>query len=638
MQNKGSFTLIGVLLALVLFLALNLVTNATLRSARLDLTEDRIYTLDEGSKAIARELDEPIHLYFYFSRSLAQQYPELIEYADRIEGVLREYERASDDNIRLSVIEPEPFSEEEDRAVEQGIQGLPLEKGDVLYFGLVGTSSTDARETIPFFALDEAKQRTLEYDLSKLIWSLSHPNKKRVGILTALSIEGGGGNPMMGQQGEPRWGMLDQLEDFFEVEVLPPGTTDFSEQDVLVLAHPRDLSPETLYAIDQWALAGKPVVAFVDPHCDVDPGASDDPTNPMSQFTAKKSSDLEPLFTAWGIDLVDNKVVCDRKLAVRQGVRSRDGRSQTELPVVFFLQLDKEDVNQEDPITRLVSNLLMVTPGSLRARPDATTTFTPLLSTSEESQEVDSTQFQFMPEPQQLLANLVPGYEKLTLGARVTGNVKSAYPDGKPGTPPPAEGEAPAETGLKESTSPLNVVVFTDADMLNDRLWLRQLGRIGQQVLVQPISENMDLLRNAIESVSGGQQLMSIRMRGQTSRPFTRVQELQRASDQRFLARQQELERKLQDAERRLSELQKAKTAGSEELVTAEQRKEEESVREEFVQTRRDLRDVRHQLHKDIENLGLTILLVNTALMPAIVCLVALGLAAWRLNRRSSQA
>jgi ABC-type uncharacterized transport system involved in gliding motility auxiliary subunit len=639
-MNTKNATLIGGGLALVLFFAVNLVANASLRSMRLDLTEDKVYTLEDGSKSIAKKLDEPINLYFYFSRRVAGEYPQVTDYADRILGVLREYERSSDGNIRLQVSDPEPFSEEEDQAVAQGVQGAPLPNGDVLYFGLVGTSSTDARESIPFFALDEAKQRTLEYDLSKLIWTLAHPEKKKVGILSALALEGGGGNPMLGQQGGERWGILDQLGDFFEVEVLPSTVEKFEDIDILVLVHPRDLGEDQQYLIDQWALEGKPVVVFVDPQCDADPGAADDPTNPMARFTAKKNSDLERLFGAWGFELAKNKIVCDKDLGIRQPARSRDGRSQIEVPYVHFLQLGADDLSREDPVTRLLGNVLIATAGSLRKKADGTTTFTPVLQTSENSQEVDAGQFQFMPDPQQLLASLVPGYERLTLGARVTGTVKTAFPDGKPGsTPPPApaEGETPPAdpaAGLKESAKPLNLLVFSDADLLYDRMWMRELGRLGGQMLVTQISENVDLLKNAIESVSGGEELMGIRMRGMTSRPFERVQEIRREADQRYLQRQQELERKLQDAERRLTDLQKAKTEGSEELVTSEQRKEEEKVREELVQTRKDLRAVKHQLTKDIERLGTQLKWLNIGLMPALVCAAALALGSWRGKQR----
>ena len=640
-MNTRNLTLIGGGLALVLFFAVNIAANASLRAVRLDLTEDKVFTLEEGSKSIAKELDEPLNLYFYFSRRVAGDYPQVTDYADRILGVLREYERSSGGNIRLSVIDPEPFSEEEDQAVAQGVQGAPLPNGDVLYFGLVGTSATDARESIPFFALDEAKQRTLEYDLSKLVWTLAHPHKKKVGILSALALEGGGGNPMLGQQGGERWGLLDELGDFFEVEVLPTTTEKLEDIDVLVVIHPRDFPASTLYLVDQWALEGKPLVVFVDPQCDADPGASDDPSNPMARFTAKKNSDLEALFSAWGFELAKNKIACDKELGIRQPARSRDGRSQVEVPYVFFLQLGEEDLSREDPVTRLLGNVLLATAGSLRKKAEATTTFTPILQTTEQSQEVDAGQFQFMPDPQQLFASLVPGYERLTLGARVSGTVKTAFPDGKPGSdppPPPADGsEAPSDpgAGLKESQQPLNLLVFSDADLLNDRMWKRELGRLGNQVLMTQISENVDLLKNGIESVSGGQALMSIRMRGKTSRPFERVQEIRRESDQRFLQRQQELERNLQDAERRLGELQKAKAEGSEELVTAEQRKEEEKVRAELVQTRKDLRAVKHQLTKDIERLGTQLKWLNIGLMPALVCAAAMALGSWRGKQRN---
>ena len=641
-MNKRNLTWAGAGLALVLFFAINIAANITLRPLRLDLTEDKVFTLDDGSKDIARGLEEPINLYYYLTRSVARNHPDLLEYADRVLGILREYERASGGNLLLTVVDPEPFSEEEDLAVERGVQGVTLPSGDVLYFGLVGTNATDDNQAIPFFALDPDTQRTLEYDLSKLVWTLAHPDKKRVGIFTALPLEGSGGNPMFGQQGEPAWRILEELRAFFEVEVLSTTDADLAKIDVLLVIHPRGFADATLYQIDQWALAGKPLIVFVDPQCDVDPGASDDPTNPMSRFTAKKDSDLEKLFKAWGFELAKNQVACDRKLGVRQTVRARDGRSQSELPVVFLLQLGENEASRGDPITRLLGKvgLLTVTPGSLRKLAEGTTTFTPILETSEESQELDSAQFQFMPEPQQLLASFVPDYKRLTLGARVTGNVQTAFPEGKPGAteaPMPEEaGDGQTDeknAGLKESAQPLNLIVFSDADLLHDRWWMREI-RIGSSVLRQPISENVDLLKNSIESGSGGQELLGIRTRGKTSRPFERVQEIQRDADQRSVARQAKLERELQDAERRLKELQKAKSEGSEELVTDEQRKEEAKVREEFVQTRRDLREVRHQLHRDIERLGATLKWLNVGLVPVLVCATALLLGGWRATQR----
>lgn len=633
-MNRRTSSLMGVALALVLFFAVNIVANASLRSARMDLTEDKVYTLDEGSKAVAKGIAEPINLYFYFSRKAARDYPQIGEYADRVLGMLQEYERASDGMIRLSVIDPEPFSEAEEQAVERGLQGAQPEMGkDPIYFGLAGTNATDERESIPFFALDEAKQRTLEYDLSKLIWTLAHPDKAKVGILTALDLEGGGGNPMMGMQGAPRWKVLDQLEQFFDLEVLSKTDGEWPDDlDALVVAQPRGFGPETLYKIDQWALAGKPLVVFVDPQCDVDPGEAD-PTNPMSRFTATKSSEMPRLFQAWGFEMAPGKVAGDRARGIRLPVedRKRPGRS-VEIPVVFLLQLTDEDLSRDDPVTRLLDNVLIASPGVLRPLPEAGTTFTPLVQTSEESMELDASQFQFQPDAQAMLEKFVPGYAHLTLGARVTGNVQTAFPEGQPGAEPGTDGETPPEH-LTQSTAPLNLIVFADADVLHERLWMREL-RFGPQTLAVFTSQNVDLVKNAIESVCGGEELMSIRSRSRTSRPFERVQEMQRDADQRFLEEQSGFENKLRAAEQRLRELESAQGEGSE-LVSSAQREERENLRLEIVQTKKNLRDVQHKLRQDVERLGTSLKWLNIALMPLLVSAAAVALGAWNVRQRS---
>jgi ABC-type uncharacterized transport system involved in gliding motility auxiliary subunit len=637
-MSKTKLGLAGIGLALVLFFALNIAANATLRGIRMDLTEDRLFTLDEGSKAVARAIDEPIQLNYYFSRKVASDVPPVVSYADRVLGMLEEFERESDGKIRLSVIDPEPFSEEEEQAVAQGVQGMQIEAGgDPLYFGLVGTSSMDARETIPFFALEEGKQRTLEFDLAKLIWTLAHPDKRKVGILSALSLEGGGGMPMMGQQPEPRWKLLDH----FEVEVVPPTSDELPDDlDALMVVQPRGFQDSTLYLIDQWALSGKPLLVFVDPQCEVDPGESD-PSNPMSRYMAERGSNLDKLFKAWGIEMVSGKVVGDRANGLRLPVQVRGTNREIEMPVVYYMKLGPENVDKDDPISRLLENVLIASPGALRKLSDGTTTFKPLLQTSEESMLIDATKLQF-PDPQEILASFVPGYEKLALVARVTGDVKTAFPEGKPRAPEDGNPDAPADDaasapGLTASAQPLNAVVFSDADLLHDRMWLREL-RIGNQVLGSVFtSHNLELVRNSIESVTGGQELMQIHTRGRTSRPFERVQEIQRDADQRYLAEQQEFERKLKDANQRLNELQSARGEGSEELVTAEQRKEEDQLRLEIVSTKRNLRDVEHERRKDIERLGTHIDLLNIGLMPLLVSAAAIALGAWKARQRTKQ-
>ena len=681
-MDKRTVTIVGCLLGLVLFFALNILANASLRSWRFDLTEDKLFTLSEGSKNIARETEEPIHLYFYFSKDLAREYPQIRDYAGRVEGMLEEFARASGGNIELEKINPEPFSEEEDKAVSEGVQGLTLPNGNSLYFGLVGTNATDDREVIGTFFdpySPEEKERFLEYDLSKLVWTLAHPDKKKIGVLSSLPIEGGGSPQMqmMGQQPQPRWKILDQLEDFFELEMLDAGVTEIpAELDVLMLIHPRDLAASTLYAIDQYALAGKPLLVFVDPHCEFDQSGQD-PTNPMSRFGATRGSSLDPLFQTWGIELVKNRIAADSKKGLRFPIRGKNG--PIEIPIVFLLGLDKESVDAEDPVTSQIDNLTLAYPGILRKLPAGTTDFHPLLQTSEESQDLDVGEIQFMPDPEKLLAGFVPGYQRLAVAARVTGNVQTAYPDGKPPAPagamegetlegfgdPAAPGgngadagqEAPApepqteaspsaatpdlaqEDGahLAASTAPLNLIVVADADMLGDRYWISERPLMGQLMVRQIISDNAEFAVNAIENLAGGSELASLRARGKFSRPFERVLAIKRDAEQRYLAEEQELERKLQDAETRLRELERARGEGTEELVTAEQRREREQAVAEMVETRKDLREVKHKLQKDIERLGTSLKWLNIGLMPLLVSAAAIGLGAWRIRRRGTK-
>ncbi len=661
-MDKRTLTIAGCALALILFFAVNILARASLRSMRMDLTEDELFTLSDGSRQIAEEIEEPIHLYLYFSRKLARNYPVVRDYAERVIGFLEEFVRASDGKLRLQVIDPEPFSEEEDKAVEQGIQGAPIESGDSLYFGLVGTNATDNREVIPFFPLEQEKQRFLEYDLTKLIWTLAHPDKKKVGILSALALEGGGGNPMLGQPQQERWRLLEQLGDFFDTRVLEPAAEDLPDDlDVLVVIHPRGFGERTLYQIDQWALAGKPLLVFVDPHCEVDPGESD-PSNPASRFGAERGSNLETLFKAWGLELVKNKVACDQVKGARMAVPNRERTRRMEMQVVYVLGLDKENVNAEDPVTSLLDRVLLSTSGALQKLADGTTQFTPLLQTSEESQKVDSEQFQWMPDAQGLLASFVPGFEKLTVAARVTGEVQSAFPGGPPGKPkddepkdPPEDGSGSTEEGegeteegedpgaaaqdqgLSASSAPLNLIVVADVDMLHERWWMQDLGSIGGQPIVALISSNLDLLKNGIENLMGGDELISIRARGQYSRPFELVLAIRRDAEQRYLAEEQELEGKLRAAEQRLTELQRAKGQGTEELVTTEQRKEIEQAIAEKVQTRKDLRAVKNRLRRDIERLGTRLKWINIGVMPVLVSAAAIALGAWRIQRRGTK-
>ena len=637
-MTKTLTTTVAAILALVIFLGVNVLANTSLRSVRADMTEDGLYTLADGSRAIARELGEEVTLYFYFSKSVGRDLPQIAEYAQRVRNLLKEYERAAQGKITLIEINPEPFSEEEDQAVAEGIAGLRIQSGsDKLYFGLAGTNETDDREVIPFFEPSPQKERFLEYDLSKLIWTLANPEKSRLGLVSAIQLEGAPPqqqNPFQQQPPAEPWYLVGELRNFFDVQILDAATAEIPDDlDLLCVIHPRGFSDEMMYAIDQWALQGKPLMMFVDPHCEVDPGEVPPGTNPQfAQFQAERGSDAKRLLTAWGVELANQKFVGDRNRLLHQPVE------QVNTPIVYLMSMTEEDFQQEDPVMSTLKSMIFSAAGSLRPTAEATTRFQPLIQTTEDSAELDIGRIKF-PNYMELFTSFVPGYEKLTLAARITGDVESAFPGGAPGSDAAAgEDETDAEDTspgghLSASSAPLNVIVVSDADLLHERLWIRLMRIPGlNQTLGQPLSNNADFLISSLENLIGGSQLSSIRARGEHSRPFDKVEEIRKEAEQRYLAEEQELDRRLRDIQRRLDELEGERGEGNGELVTAAQRDEIAKAREEQLDTRKQLRDVQFNLNKDVEALGTKLKLANMFAVPVV--LFGLGIVFTRRGKR----
>lgn len=639
-MQKRNFTVYGVLLAGVVFLAVNLIATKGLRSWRVDLTEEKLYTLSEGSLEIASHIDEPIHLYLYVSEDVAKQIPDVSSYVKRVRELLEEFALRSDGTVELEVIDTEPFSEAEDRAQSEGLRAVPVSSGDVLYFGLVGTNATDDRELIPFFKFNDPEaERFLEYDVSKLVYTLAHPEKRVVGLISALALEGSRGNPMMGAEGSPPWQVLAQMQDLYDVRVLGTEVESIPDEvDVLALIHPKDLGEGTLYAIDQFALAGGKIVAFVDPHCQLDPAGGD----PMrgGDPSASKASNPERLFRAWGFELVPNKIVGDREHAVQGNVGSEGRPELVSLLPVFELGHDSFD--GEDAVTSLLESVKFYIPGVLQPLPDAKTTFTTLARTSEDSMQIDVGAVQFYPDWKTLAERFVPEKKALAVAARIAGEVDSAFPDGKPAAAEPdpevgelAAPEAPAPH-LAHSTAPLNLVVVADVDLLYDALWLEE-QRLGPYSLGWiKTADNGDLLMNAVENLAGGDALISIRAQGRYSRPFTRVEEIRKDAEQRFLSEQQDLERKLQDLERTLADMQKQQGTDTEFIWSPEQEKALIEAKNERIATRKRLREVQHGLLKDVERLGTELKVANILLVPLLVATLAIALGVYRVRRRTT--
>lgn len=631
----------GLVLALVAFLAVNIIGNQTLTSMRLDVTENRLFTLSQGTRNILDSLKEPINLRYYFSNKLLAGYPELQTYGVRVRDLLEEYASRSDGRIKLTVIDPEPFSEAEDQAVAFGIRQLPVsEVGDMAYFGLVGTNSVDQEIAIPFF--DPSQEQALEYDLTKLVYNLAHPKKRVVGVVSGLPIFG---QPdPYGRPAQP-WTMVPVLREAFDVRELRADLINIDKDiDTLVVIHPENLSEETQYAIDQFVLKGGKAMVFVDPSAEND-STVPDPANPT--VLPEHKSDLPKLLQAWGLKLLEGKVAADADAAIR--VSYTGNRGPQEIEYLPWLHLEEKNLNREDFITSQLKLVNVGSGGVLQRLEGATTTITPLIETGANSGLLDAEAVMIVRDPRGLLESFKPEGKPLMLAARVTGKVKSAFPGGKVAKsgPNPAGDSANGEKAEKdtivkpnhveESAQPVNVIVVADTDMLADSFWIRMQQSMGVRVPV-PFADNGNFMVNAIDNLGGNSDLISLRSRGSSSRPFTVVEQIQKDAEAQFRSKERALQEKLQETEKKIAELQQQKDQSAGTLMSPQQKAEVEKFKAEMLNTRKQLRDVQHDLRKNIEGLGTKLRIVNIGLVPALLGVFAIVFALMRRARRARPA
>jgi ABC-type uncharacterized transport system involved in gliding motility auxiliary subunit len=622
-STLGGATLLAVAL---LFIGLTVLFNYTLRGWRADLTQNHLYTIAPGTERILKSIHEPVNLYFFFSEKTAGQLPQIKTYGVRVREFLEELAARSNGKLRLHVIDPQPFSEDEDRASELGVRGAPVgAAGTQLYFGLAGTNSTDGHKAIEFF--DPNKEQFLEYDVVQLIYQLANPKKPVLAWLSTLPM-GPGFDQMSGQMREP-WVIYGQAEQLFDVRPLEATATRIDpDVNVLVLVHPKNLSPALQFAIDQYALKGGHILAFVDPLAEADPSGSD-PRNPMAAMGADKSSHLGELLSAWGVKFDATQLVADRGHALSVSMH------QNEPPVEHLgvLGLDKSSFATDDVITAGLSNVNVAMAGHLEPLKEAGVKFEPLLESSTDAALLPVERFRMLIDPATLRDGFKPTGVRYTLAARVTGNVHSAFPEGAPAGVTLAAGE----TALKTSTHPLSLVVIADTDMLADYLWVHSQDFFGQR-LTQAWASNGDLVLNALDNLAGSDDLISVRGRATFTRPFDRVEKLRHAADDRFRDKEQELEQQLQATEQKLTALESKGGGGQNAIVTPEEQQEIEHFGQEKLRIRKELRAVRAGLDEDIRRLGTEIKIVDIVVIPALFALLALAFGYWRRRIRSRAA
>ena len=616
----------GTLLALgLLFVGLTILFQHALRGWRLDLTQNHVYTTAPGTDRILSGIKEPINLYFFFSQKTAAQIPQLSAYGVRVREFLEELANRSNGKVNLHVIDPQPSSEEEDRASELGVRGAPVGNSGTLYLGLAGTNSVDGHESIEFF--DPGKEEFLEYDVVKLIYQLANPKKPVLAWLSGLPM-GASFDQQSGQMREA-WAAYSQAQQLFDVRPLEPTATKIDpDVNVLVLVHPKNLAPATQFAIDQYALRGGHIVAFVDPLAEAEQSGAD-PRNPMAAMTADKSSQLGSLLNAWGVKFNPSLVIGDRARAL--AVSTRQGAAPVQH--LGILGLDRSSMQPNDVITQGLSNVNVETAGYLEPVKGSGVRFEPLLQSSTEAAPIPVEKFAMLFDPATLLDGFKPTGLRYTLGARVSGNVKTAFPAG-----PPAGVTLPAgQTALKESSKPLHLVVYADTDMLSDFLWVHEQNFFGQH-LAQAFASNGDLLSNTLDNLSGSTDLISVRGRATFTRPFERVERLRHVADDRFHAEEQQLEQKLHETEEKLESLQSKRSDKSAIILTPEQEKELDRFQDEKVSIRKQLRQVRAGLDAEIKGLGNELKILNIVVVPFLFAVVVLLIAVGRRRQRTSSA
>lgn len=634
----------GLVVAAVLLLAVNIVAGQALRSTRIDLTEGNLFTLSQGTRRILSELDEPVTLRFYLSRSLATRLPGVNSYAARVEELLEAYQREADGMITLVRVDPEPFSEEEDRAIAYGLRGIPLdEEGATLYFGLVASGPTDQEDAIPFFSA--SREKFLEYDVTRLIHGVANPEQPTIGLLSSLPINGPDAMAMMQGARQAPWMVMEQVRQVFTVLPLERGIREVPEQvDVLMLVHPKDLPAPARYAIDQFVMRGGRALVFVDPHAETDPGTTPGMMG-MRMPGASRASNPKDLLASWGLEMPEGEVVGDLSRATRVRV-NQQGRLVT-IDYPMWMNLDETQLNDADIVTANLGTVTLASPGHLKPLDDSGLEVTPLLESTEEAALFAAEQVGNLADPQSLLRDYQPEGQRFVLAARVTGPAESAFADG----PPPAEEEGagddeaaqPQPAGdeeraphLARSEGDINVIVVADADLLADQFWVQVQDLLGSRIAI-PTAANGPMVVNALDNLTGSSALIEVRSRGGFVRPFTVVDRLRREAELEFRQKEQQLLTRLEETEQRLRELESRKQGQDAPVLSEEQARELIEFRQERLAIRKELREVRRQLRADIERLEAQVKFANVGLMPIVIAIggTLVGLARMRRRRRS---
>ncbi len=620
-MSTKKFTIIMSALAVIIFGGLNITSQNWLSGARLDMTENRLFTLSDAAEEVASSLAEPVELQFVYSRRLAADYPTIRAYGARVRELLAEISARSDGDVIVKEIDPEAFSDEEERLIDAGVQSTQTDSGDPLYLAIVGRNSVDDQIVIPYLAPE--REALLEYDLVKLISQLDDPTPARIGVLTSLtSLTGTGQSPR-------DYYVLRELARSFEIVQIEPDFVALPKNlDALMIVHPPKLSPRQQYLIEQGLLRiGRAVIAL-------------DPTSKAGIAErgrrAQLSSSLGRVETMLGLSPVD-EVVIDREIGLPVE-RIEEGRRFVEAQPLFIAP-PRSNMSDDDPVTAdLTRAINFGAVGSLVVTPSTGVEFTPLIWTSTESMMINSQLAGREVTPRELLNNYSALGTSQILAGRLTGALSSRFTDQIPPLVIPRDPVLAAlandpETQyphIEKSQQSVDIIMISDADIFDDSFYVSPNGGA-------PVADNAAFILNAMDNLSGSDALVNLRSRAPSARPMTRVDEMRASARERLYEEQEILQIRLRQTESRLDELRAAGAGGgllsnTNGLDNVDQAEAEELARfrAEAVEIRRRLREIEREFRIDIDQLAGRLALFNVWLPPVLIMFIGFGVVGWR--------
>jgi len=608
-QIDKKSSLVKVALAIACFAACILLSQFWLSGLRLDLTQQKIYSFSDGTQKIVANLQQDVAITLFFSAKASKDLTALRSYALSVQELLAEYELLSKGRLTVSIIDPEPFSEDEDLAAEFGLQAVPLGDGTEIYFGLSAQNSAGEEGIIAFLQPD--KEAFLEYQVSELIYRLGQTHSPVVGLMSALDMRGG--FDMQSGGSTPPWVVYDQLDELFDMRWVDEKLQDLDKDlELLILVQPGVLDDNSLYELDQFVMKGGKLLVFVDPKAESQANAP--------QVANADGSSLARLFTNWGIEYNPEQVLTDDKYAMTIAM----GQNQPPLRHLGLLGVQQDSLSSQEVATADLEMINFASAGVIRQQEGFDhIQFDALAWSSEQAQTVPLQQYQTISDPSQLSANFTASGESYVLAARLSGQANSVF-DQKPAS---SVYDAPHVS----ETEQLNVIVVADTDVLTDRLWVQVQNFFGQRIQ-QPWADNGAFVTNVVEQFLGSSDLISIRSRGRFTRPFTVVQDIQHQAQTAYQEHEQALQQQLQDTEQQLALLEQQREEESLTLSPAQEQAIED-FQQQKLHIRKALREVRHELDKDIEALGSRLKLINIVVLPALLTLMLMLVVRVRLRR-----